>query len=57
MDLFRRLLQTIERLMYAVDEWLRFKSGENRVDAGRQGRARRRLVLRQLRRPFLRQRC
>ena len=25
-DLFRRIMQWIERLMYAVDEWLRFKS-------------------------------
>ena len=31
MDLFRRLLQTIERLLYTVDEWLRFKSGESRA--------------------------
>ncbi len=29
-DLFRRLMQLIERLMYAVDEWLRFKSGQGR---------------------------
>ena len=27
-DLFRGLLQAIERLMYSVDEWLRFQSGE-----------------------------
>ena len=30
-DLFRRLMQLIERLMYAVDEWLRFKSGQSRL--------------------------
>ena len=30
-DLFRRLLQIIERLMYSVDEWLRFRSGQGRV--------------------------
>ncbi len=30
-DLFRRLVQWIERLMYAVDEWLRFKSGQGRL--------------------------
>ncbi|MGO9113751.1 MAG: hypothetical protein ACLP9L_31355, partial [Thermoguttaceae bacterium] len=29
-DLFRRLMQWIERLMYAVDEWLRFKSRQTR---------------------------
>jgi hypothetical protein len=29
-DLFRRMMQLIERLMYAVDEWLRFKSGQSR---------------------------
>ena len=27
-DMFRRLMETIERLMYTVDEWLRFRSGE-----------------------------
>jgi hypothetical protein len=30
-DLFRRIMQLIERLMYAVDEWLRFKSGQGRL--------------------------
>ncbi len=30
-DLFRRLLQTVERLMYGVDEWLRFRSGASRT--------------------------
>ena len=29
-EVFRSILQTIERFMYAVDEWLRFKSGESR---------------------------
>ena len=29
-DFFRFLLQTVERLLYAVDQWLRFKSGESR---------------------------
>jgi len=30
-DLFRRLLQLIERLLYTVDEWLRFRSGQGRA--------------------------
>ncbi len=30
-DLFKGILETIERLMYAVDEWLRFRSGESRT--------------------------
>ena len=30
-DLFRRLLQLIERLLYSVDEWLRFRSGQGRT--------------------------
>ena len=30
-DLFRRMMQWIERLMYAVDEWLRFRSGQGRA--------------------------
>ncbi len=29
MDTFKRVLEFIERLLYAVDEWLRFKSGES----------------------------
>ncbi len=29
-DLFSALLENIERLLYAVDEWLRFRSGESR---------------------------
>ncbi len=28
MDIFNRFLETIERLLYTVDEWLRFRSGE-----------------------------
>ena len=28
-DVFKGILETIERLMYAVDEWLRFRSGES----------------------------
>lgn len=31
MDLFKGILQAIERMLYAVDEWLRFRSGESRV--------------------------
>ena len=30
-DLFRQLMQWVERLMYAVDEWLRFKSRQTRL--------------------------
>ncbi|HTU27195.1 MAG TPA: hypothetical protein VMF30_17440, partial [Pirellulales bacterium] len=30
-DVFQRLLETIERLLYTVDEWLRFKAGERPV--------------------------
>jgi len=30
-DVFKGILETIERLMYAVDEWLRFHSGESRA--------------------------
>ena len=29
MDTFKRVLEFIERVLYAVDEWLRFKSGES----------------------------
>jgi hypothetical protein len=28
-DFFKLILETIERLMYSVDEWLRFKSGDS----------------------------
>ena len=28
MDIFSRLLQNIERMLYTVDEWLRFRTGE-----------------------------
>ncbi len=31
MDLFRALVEATERLLYTVDEWLRFRSGEGRV--------------------------
>ncbi len=31
MDLFKGILQAIERMLYAVDEWLRFRSGESRA--------------------------
>jgi hypothetical protein len=30
-ELFKRLLEFIERVLYAVDEWLRFKSGESQL--------------------------
>lgn len=29
MDTFKRILESIERVLYAVDEWLRYKSGES----------------------------
>jgi hypothetical protein len=29
MDAFKRMLEWVERFIYAVDEWLRFKSGES----------------------------
>lgn len=28
---FDRVLETVDRLLYAVDEWLRFRSGQNRL--------------------------
>lgn len=31
MDSFKRLLEWVERILYEVDEWLRFQSGENRI--------------------------
>jgi len=31
MDFFKRVMEWIERLLYAVDEWLRFKSGESQA--------------------------
>ncbi len=31
MDLFNRILATIERFLYTVDEWLRFRAGERRA--------------------------
>ncbi|MCE5269607.1 MAG: hypothetical protein LLG00_17150 [Planctomycetaceae bacterium] len=30
-DLFRALVEAVERLIYTVDEWLRFRSGERRA--------------------------
>jgi hypothetical protein len=30
MDLFKGMIETVERFLYSVDEWLRFKSGEGR---------------------------
>ena len=30
-DLFRWIVQAIERMLYAVDEWLRFRSGQSRM--------------------------
>jgi hypothetical protein len=29
MDFFKRVIETVERVLYAVDEWLRFRSGES----------------------------
>ena len=34
MDFFKRLLEWFERVLYAVDEWLRFKSGETTLSLG-----------------------
>jgi hypothetical protein len=31
MDVFNRILESIERLLYTVDEWLRFRAGERPV--------------------------
>ena len=31
MDFFKWMLESFERFLYAVDEWLRFKSGETRI--------------------------
>lgn len=31
MEAFKRVLELIERFLYAVDEWLRFKSGESQL--------------------------
>ena len=33
-EVFARLLVNVERLLYAVDEWLRFRAGENRFITG-----------------------
>ena len=37
MDVFRSFLETIERLLYSVDEWLRFKSGETNLSLAVKG--------------------
>lgn len=34
MDFFKRLLEGFDRILYAVDEWLRFKSGETKLSLG-----------------------
>ncbi|MBM79458.1 MAG: hypothetical protein CMJ78_02540 [Planctomycetaceae bacterium] len=34
METFKRFLETFERVLYAVDEWLRFKSGETALTFG-----------------------
>ena len=34
MDFFKRLLEGFDRILYAVDEWLRFKSGETSLSLG-----------------------
>jgi hypothetical protein len=31
MDLFKHLVELVERLLYSVDEWLRFRSGQGRL--------------------------
>ena len=31
MDFFKRVLEWVERVLYAVDEWLRFKTGESEL--------------------------
>jgi hypothetical protein len=31
MDFFKMILDRVERVLYAVDEWLRFKEGDNRL--------------------------
>jgi hypothetical protein len=37
MDFFRAVLEALDRFMYSVDEWLRFRSGENALDLGLKG--------------------
>jgi hypothetical protein len=34
MDFFKHVLEWLERVLYEVDEWLRFKSGETKVTLG-----------------------
>jgi hypothetical protein len=31
MDLFKQLIEAVERILYTVDEWLRFRKGESRL--------------------------
>jgi hypothetical protein len=31
MDFFKRLLETVQRFLYTIDEWLRFRGGEGRL--------------------------
>ena len=52
---FDGILEAIDRLLYAVDEWLRFRSGQRRGGARLQGRGGLGLVLRGLPRAHLRQ--
>ncbi len=33
-DLFRQIMDALERVLYAVDEWLRFRSGESSLSLG-----------------------
>lgn len=33
-DLFRQVMDALERLLYGVDEWLRFRTGESRISLG-----------------------
>ena len=39
-DVFKTFLETVERLMYSVDEWLRFKSGDSQSAFRHESRAR-----------------
>ena len=52
MDVFHQLLEAIERFLYTVDEWLRFRAGESRTSTIVKACARLRVVLRQLRDPL-----
>ena len=46
--LFRRLQEEVERLIYTVDEWLRFRPGDSRLSLYCQARLRAGVVLRHL---------